>query len=48
MRAAALALPFESPPLTAVASIDVADFSDRLEKAITRSGVRFIEAKSAK
>jgi hypothetical protein len=45
IRCAALALPFESPRLTAVANIDVADFSDRREKAITRSGVKLIEAK---
>jgi hypothetical protein len=44
MRAAAIALPHESPRLTAVANINVADFSDRLEKAILRSGVRLIAA----
>jgi hypothetical protein len=38
MRAAALALPFESPRLTAVANISPEEFSDRLEKAIARSG----------
>jgi hypothetical protein len=48
MRAAALALPHESPRLTAVANIDVSDFSDRLERAIMRTRVSFIEAKSAK
>jgi hypothetical protein len=46
MRAAALALPHESPRLTAVANIDVSDFSEKLE--ITRSGVRLIEAKGGK
>ena len=45
MRAAALALPFESPKLSAIANLSPEDFSDRLEKAITRSGVRLIEAK---
>jgi hypothetical protein len=43
MRAAAIALPHETPRLTAVANIDVADFSERLERAILRSGVRLIE-----
>jgi hypothetical protein len=44
MRAAALAIPFETPRLTAVANVDVSAFADRLEKAILRSGVRLIEA----
>jgi hypothetical protein len=42
MRAAALALPHESPRLTAVANIDVADFSDRLEKAIMRTAAAYL------
>jgi len=46
MRAAAIALPFESPKLTAIANLSPEDFSDRLEKAITRSGVKLIEAKA--
>jgi hypothetical protein len=45
MRAAALAVPFESPKLTAIANLSPEDFSKRLERAITRSGVRLIEAK---
>jgi hypothetical protein len=43
IRCAALALPHEVPRLTAVANIDVNDFADKLEKAITRSGVRLIQ-----
>ena len=45
MRAAAIALPFESPKLSAIANLSPEDFSERLERAITRSGVRLIEAK---
>ena len=48
MRAAALAVPFESPKLSAIANLSPEDFSDRLERAITRSGVRLIEAKAGK
>jgi hypothetical protein len=48
MRAAALAVPFESPKLSAIADLSPEDFSDRLECAITRSGVRLIEAKAGK
>jgi hypothetical protein len=45
MRAALIALPFESPKLSAIANLSPEDFSERLERAITRSGVRLIEAK---
>jgi hypothetical protein len=48
IRCAAIALPHESPKLTAIANMSPEDFSNRLEKAITRSGVRLIEVKSAK
>jgi hypothetical protein len=48
MRAAAIALPHESPRLTAVANIDVSDFAEKLEKAILRSGVRLIEGTTVK
>jgi hypothetical protein len=37
MRAAAMALPFEQPKLTAVAVINGDDFASRLEAAIRRS-----------
>jgi hypothetical protein len=46
MRAAALALPHESPRLTAVANVNVFDFSDRLEKAISRSGAAYLPDKT--
>jgi hypothetical protein len=45
IRCAALALPFESPRLTAVANISPEEFSDRLEKAILRTRACLIEAK---
>jgi hypothetical protein len=41
-------LPFESPKLSAVANISPEEFSDRLEKAILRTRMSLIEAKSAK
>jgi hypothetical protein len=49
MRAAGMAIPYEFPKLSVVASIhDPAGFAERLERAIERSGVRpmmMIEAK---
>jgi hypothetical protein len=45
MRAAALALPHESPRLSAVANISPEEFSDRLEKAILRTRIALIETK---
>jgi hypothetical protein len=46
MRAAAQALPFESPKLSATALLDPEDFAQKLERAITRSGVRTINARA--
>jgi hypothetical protein len=43
IRCAALALPHETPRLTAVANISPSEFAERLEKAIVRSGVRLID-----
>jgi hypothetical protein len=41
MRAASMAIPYEFPKLSVVASIhDPAGFAERLERAIERSGVR--------
>jgi hypothetical protein len=45
MRAAAMALPHESPRLSAVANISPEEFSSRLEAAILRTRVAFIETK---
>jgi hypothetical protein len=48
LKAAIAALPFESPKLTAITNLDPSQFAERLERAITRSGVRLIEAKVVK
>jgi hypothetical protein len=42
IRCASIALPFEAPKLTAVANISPLEFSNALEKAINRSGVRLL------
>jgi hypothetical protein len=44
MRAAALAIPFESPKLAVIAQVaDDGSFAERLERALARSGVKVIE-----
>jgi hypothetical protein len=48
MRAAAMALPFESPKLIATAVFSREEFAEKLEKTITRTRIALIEAKSAK
>jgi hypothetical protein len=44
MRAATVALPFETPKLIATANVSPQEFSIALEKAINRSGVRLLMA----
>jgi hypothetical protein len=46
MRAAALALPHESPRLTAIANVDVSDFSEKLERAILRTAAAYLPDKT--
>ena len=49
MRAAIEALPFESPKLSATATLTSDDFATRLERAIVRSGmVKLIEHEPTK
>jgi hypothetical protein len=43
MRAASIALPFESPKLAVVATVNAGDFADQLERAINASR-KIIEA----
>jgi hypothetical protein len=45
MRAAIEAAPYCHPKLSATAVIDPSEFSERLEKAIARSGIRLLQAK---
>ena len=46
IRCAAIALPFESPKLAVAANLSPEEFSDRLERAILRTRMSLIEAKS--
>jgi hypothetical protein len=46
IRCAGMALPFESPKLTAIANLTPEEFSVRLEKAIARSGVTYLASKA--
>jgi hypothetical protein len=49
MRAAGMAIPYEYPKLSVVASVnDPERFAERLERAIQRSGVKLIEHEHAK
>jgi hypothetical protein len=48
MRAAVEAAPYCHPKLSATAIIDPQDFADKLERAITRTGVALIEAKGGR
>jgi hypothetical protein len=48
MKAAIEAAPYYHPKLSATSILDPQDFADRLEKAITRSGVRLLEVKGGK
>jgi hypothetical protein len=49
MRAAGMAIPYEYPKLSVVASVnDPERFAERLERAIQRSGVKLIEHEPAK
>jgi hypothetical protein len=43
MRAAIEAAPYVHPKLSATAIVDPAEFADKLENAISRSGVRLIQ-----
>jgi hypothetical protein len=46
MRAAIECLPFETPKLSATTVLDPDDFAKRLDKAVERSGVKFLPDKA--
>ena len=46
MRAAIECLPFEMPKLSATTVLDPEDFAKRLDRAVGRSGVRFLSDKT--
>jgi hypothetical protein len=48
MRAAVECLPFETPKLSATTVLDPEDFAKRLDRAVKRSGVKYLADKTRK